>query len=145
MSKPPSPLLQRLASLVVKEGVAIGGLSAEDRALALALVWAALPASPCTEIEVNEVLREQLSGPACCLGTDHVELRRWLVDGGWLQRDGFGREYRRVDATALPAERQALAAALAPLDTAAWVRAERSALAARRAARRRQWQEEVGV
>jgi hypothetical protein len=140
MSMPSSPPLQRLASLVIKDGVALGGLSSEDRSLALALVWTALPATPCSEREVNERLREQLAGPTRCLGTDHVELRRWLVDGGWLQRDGFGREYRRVDAGAMPVEQQALANALAPLDATAWVRAQRSELAERRAARRRAWQ-----
>ncbi len=145
MSMPTSPLLQRLASLVVKDGVGMGGLSDGNRMLALALVWAGLPTAPCSERRVNEALREQLAGPALCLGTDHVELRRWLVDGGWLMRDGFGREYQRVAASALPTEQQALATELAALDTTAWVRAERSALAGRREARRREWQHGVGA
>lgn len=140
MSRPERPWQERLAALVLKDGVALGGLSADERALALALVWTGLPAAPCGEREMNQRLCEQLAGPAQCLGTDHVELRRWLVDGGWLQRDDFGREYRRVEPGALPAEAQPLAAALAGIDTASWVREQREARAAQRAERRRQWQ-----
>jgi hypothetical protein len=145
MSTSTSPPLQRLASLVVKNGVSIGGLSAGDRLLVLGLVWAGLPIAPCSERRVNDALREQLAGPALCLGTDHVELRRWLVDGGWLMRDGFGREYQRVEASALPSEQQALANELAAFDAAAWVQAERGAMAERREARRREWQHGVGA
>jgi Uncharacterized protein conserved in bacteria (DUF2087) len=140
MSTLSSPLLQGLATLVVKDGVALGGLSADERNLALSLVWAGLAVEPCNERQINEQLKAQLAGPARCLGTDHVELRRWLVDVGWLQRDGFGREYRRVDEARLPAALQANAAALAGLHTAAWVQAQRGARAERRAARRQQWQ-----
>jgi hypothetical protein len=133
-------MLQTLARMVVKDGVALGGLSADERSLALALVWSGLSTRPCAEREINEQLKAQLAGPARCLGTDHVELRRWLVDGGWLGRDGFGREYCRVQAGELPDAVQPTAAALAGLDAAAWVQARRSARAERRAAQRQQWQ-----
>ena len=133
--------LQALATLVVKEGVALGGLGEDTRQLALGLVWAGLPQPTMTEAAVNEALRQQLAGPARCLGTDHVELRRWLCDAGWLQRDGWGRAYQRVARAALPPPRQALAAALEQLfegtTSADWVAQRRAARAAERLARRR--------
>ncbi len=126
-----------LEALLVKEGVAIGGLPEAQRHLALGFVWAGLPAGPLAEREVNDVLRAQLAGPARCLDTDHVELRRWLVDAGWIARDGYGREYRRMPAAALPAATRALGAALDGLDTAAVAAECRAAHEARRAERRR--------
>ena len=45
---------------------------------------------------VNVHLKQALQGAARCLDTDHVELRRWLCDAGWLQRDGWGRAYQRA-------------------------------------------------
>lgn len=134
---PTSPVLSELAAVVVKDGVAIGGLSDAQRRLALAFVWAGLPAGPMTEREVNEALRAQLDGPARCLHTDHVELRRWLVDAGWMVRDGFGREYRRVPAAALPAAARDVGAALDGMDTPAWAAGRRASHEALRAERRR--------
>lgn len=133
--------LQPWAQLVLKDGVALGGLTRPELLAALALVWAALPAdSACTEREINEHLKAVLAGPALCLGTDHVELRRWLVDAGWLQRDGYGREYRVPPWAALAADLQGLAAPLRGMDVAAWVAAQRQARLDARAARRREWQ-----
>lgn len=88
--------LQPLAALFLKAGVSIGGLSDAQRRLVLGLVWAGLPSTPMSERDVNGALRARLAGAANFLDTDHVQLRRWLVDTGWLARDGFGREYRRV-------------------------------------------------
>lgn len=133
--------LDRLADLVVKQGIALGGLSLRERDLALALAAASLAhAVPASEAEVNRVLKSCLCDEARFLATDPAELRRWLVDAGWWQRDGFGREYRRVPLAALPAPMRAQAEQLAPLDLPAWVRAQHQALAARRAARQRDWQ-----
>lgn len=126
-----------LEALLVKEGVAIGGLPEAQRQLALGFVWAGLPAGVLAEREVNDALRAQLAGPARWLDTDHVELRRWLVDAGWLARDGYGREYRRVPVAALPAPARALGAALDGLDTTAHAAGCRAAHEARRAERRR--------
>jgi len=132
--------LTALKTLVVKEGVGLGGLPAVQQSLVLALVWAGLPADPAfSEREVNECLRAQLNGAAVFLDTDHVELRRWLVDAGWMQRDGYGRAYRRVAADALASEQRALADALADLRTDTWVAEMRAAHRARREARRRDW------
>ena len=131
----------RLAHWVVKHGVSLGGLAPEDRGLLFALVWAALPAGPFTERQVNQALRAQLEGAAACLNTDHVELRRWLVDAGWLQRDGFGREYRRasLDNVVNEAARDA-ARELQSMDVAAWAAQMRAEHDAHRAARRQAWQ-----
>ena len=130
-----------LARLVVKDGVALGGLADAERDLVLGFVWAGLPHEPLTERQVNDALKTQLSHAARCLGTDHVELRRWLCDGGWLVRDGFGREYRRVAPAALPGRLQALGAALgaafASGETGAFAEAQRTARTAEREARRR--------
>lgn len=145
---PPSSsaaLPERLRRLVVKNGVGLGLLPADDLALALAWVWTGLPADRVmNEREVNLVLKAQLQGPAACLATDHVELRRWLVDAGWLQRDGYGREYRRVPGG--PGRHGALVEALDALlsgtDNSAWATAQREAHAAERETRRQRWQQQ---
>lgn len=138
-----------LARLVVKDHVHLGSLAAGQRLQALACVWAALPASGMSEREANDALRAALQGPAAWLDTDHVELRRWMVDTGWLQRDGFGRVYQRVAAELLRPELQAaaraLAAALAGQAVDSWVMGQREAQAARRLARRRAWAEGAGT
>lgn len=144
-SSPGAALAERLRRLVVKNGVGLGLLAADDLALALAWVWMGLPAEAVmNEKEVNAVLQAQLAGPAACLATDHVELRRWLVDAGWLQRDGYGREYRRVHGG--PAAHAALAGALQALlggsDSRAWAAAQRGAHAAEREMRRHRWQQQ---
>ena len=137
-------LLQPLAPLFVKAGVSLGGLSEGQRRLVLGLVWAGLPAVPMSERDVNEALKTELAGAASFLDTDHVELRRWLVDAGWLARDGFGRKYERVDGASLPSPLQPLAAAFAGVDTAAIAAATRAAHAAERESRQRAWRERSG-
>ena len=145
MSPLPAPELPpALQRLVIKDGVALGGLSVEERLQALAWIWAGLPAGlVATERQVNEALKAQLDGPGRFLDVDHVELRRWLVDGGWLQRDGYGREYRRTQ----PAEAAAAAWAvrLADVDTAACAQSWRAAREAERAARRARWHAQGGT
>lgn len=132
--------LKQLSSMVVKQRVGLGALSHDERALALALVWRGLPADgPLAEREVNDALKIQLAGAASFLDTDHVELRRWLVDTGWLVRDGFGREYRRVPPRALNAGSRALASALALIEPEHWCAAQRAAKANERAGRREAW------
>ncbi len=131
--------LQLLARLVVKQGVGLGGLPPAQQACALGLVWAGLPSVAVNEAGINEVLKAQLAGPAAFLDTDHVELRRWLVDTGCLQRDGYGRAYQQVPIDALQVSFQPLARALEGVDTRAWVEDQRATLAAARAARRAAW------
>ena len=48
-----------------------------------------------TEREVNNQLLDWLAHKGSMLVTDHVELRRVLVNVGLLARDGFGRLYWR--------------------------------------------------
>lgn len=141
----PEPL-RDLAALVVKEGVGLGGLSAAHRSWALALVWAGLPAQATpTERQINEMLKAQLTGVAAFLDIDHVELRRWLVDTGWLTRDGYGREYRRVGLDALSAGQREVADALSGIEPAAWVAEVRAAHRTRRDAGRARWQAGSGT
>jgi hypothetical protein len=133
-------VLDRLAAMVVKQGIVLGTMSNDQRALALALVWRGLVADrPLSEREVNEALKAQLADAASFLDTDHVELRRWLVDARWLARDGYGREYRRMPARALAPASRALASALSLIEPARWCARQRATHAAERAARRRAW------
>ena len=135
-----SKLMALLAQLVVKQGVSLGGMTDDERRAALSLAWASLPWSTMREPDVNLALKAALVGAAQCLGTDHVELRRWLVDAGWLQRDSYGREYRRLAPGAVYVDNQPWAAVWASLDAAAWVGEQRAQHAADRAQRRRRWQ-----
>ncbi len=130
-----------LAALVVKDGVMLGGLAAQPQAVALGLAWCALaPDLALREADVNAALKRCLAEEGSFLDVDHVELRRWLVDAGWLARDGFGREYRRVALADLPARSAAIGAALQALDPPAWVAGVRAAEAAQRDARRLAWE-----
>jgi hypothetical protein len=142
MNAAPSPT-QRLPhhQLVVKQGVGLGGLTPAQQVRALGLVWAGLPSQAVNEAGINQVLKAQLAGPAAVLDTDHVELRRWLVDCGCLQRDGYGRAYRQVPAEALPARFLPLARVLQGMDIQAWVECQRATQTATRAARRAAWEE----
>lgn len=140
-SQPAEALLDRVARIVVKEGVTLGNLGESDRSLALAWVWAGLPADAVMhEPGVNGHLKQALQGAARCLDTDHVELRRWLVDGGWLARDGYGRSYQRVAAAALPEHQTALGRALDGVDTVGFVERLRLERDAARHARHAAWQ-----
>lgn len=128
-----------LSRLVIKQGVGLGGLTDQQRMSALALAWAVLPEQGMTERQINERLKDALAGVVSCLDTDHVELRRWLVDTGWLARDGFGREYRRQVAQLCRAEAADWIALLQSLDVPAWVAEQKSLHHAQREARRQAW------
>jgi hypothetical protein len=125
----------RLAAIVVKEGVSLGLLGDADRALVLALAACAIePGREHREADINRILEQWLEGPGAMLGTDHVELRRWLVDAGFVSRDGFGRAYVRGEGEAAKASAllgEASAGALADA-----VLTHRAAKAAEREARR---------
>ena len=133
--------LAALASLVLKERMLLGGLPAPHQAVALGLAWCALPQElVLRESDVNATLKHCLAEECSFLNVDHVELRRWLVDAGWLTRDGFGREYRRVAALDLPYPHALIASALTGMDPRSWVAGIRAADATRRGARRRAWE-----
>ena len=103
-------------------------------------VLATLPVNTTNEPQINRALKAVLVTSACWLDTDPVELRRWLVDASWLSRDGFCRAYNYTPTYHLPVALQPVAAALAPLDMAAWVTAARHRRQKERAARRQAWQ-----
>lgn len=140
----PDPLLkplEPLEPLVCKQGVALGGLSPAERDRALAVAAASVgPGEPLTEAQVNARLKASLAAEAAFLHTDHVELRRWLVDTGWWRRDTYGQRYEAVAVEDLRPEVQALARAVRRVDLAAWAAALREAAAAQRERRRRAWE-----
>jgi len=89
-------LPSRLEALVLKTGLRIALLSEQDRSLVLALAACAIePGRPWREDEVNRRLRDWLADVGAMLHTDHVELRRWLVDAGYVVRDDWGHAYAR--------------------------------------------------
>jgi hypothetical protein len=137
----PAAALAALASLVLKERVLLGGLPAPQQAAVLGLAWCALPAGVALrEPEVNAALKRCLAEACSFLDVDHVELRRRLVDVGWLVRDGFGREYRRLAAQGLAAEYAHIATAVSAIDPPRWAAGIRDAATAQRNARRQAWE-----
>ena len=89
----------RLESLVLKSGIHLGLLPEFDRALVLALAACALePGRSLMEHEVNRRLGDWLADVGAMVRTDHVELRRWLVDTGFVARDDWGHAYLRGSA-----------------------------------------------
>ena len=131
-----------LPSLLIKRGVSVGGLAPEHRLWVLGLVAARLAQGEpaVSEAEVNARLKACLAEEGACLATDHVELRRWLVDTGWWRRDGYGRAYERVRQADMRGELHPVSAALAGVDPAAWVALLRAQQAHQRESRRRAWQ-----
>lgn len=133
-------LQDRLRTLILKSGLALGGLSETDRALALAVPARALArGAVASEAQVNALLKSSLGAESSFLGTDHVELRRWLVDTRWWQRDAFGRRYERVPEAELPEVLRAIDAALGDGDVASWVTGQREAARTARDQRRHAW------
>jgi hypothetical protein len=122
----------------IKRGVALGALAGargDAFAATLAAASLALPAeTELAEREVNERLRAWLGGPGAMLGTDHVELRRWLCDLRLVERDGYGRAYRR--ASPPPPAYAAAVEAMAKADPEAIAREARDAHLRQREARR---------
>jgi len=130
----------RLAALVVKSGLSLSLLGADERALLLSLAASSFQGGRTyREAEVNDVLSAWLNETGSMLRIDHVELRRWLVDMQFIARDGYGRAYVRGDNEALRAK-----ALLGSDDAAALARsvgAIRAATQQRRDARRREFEE----
>ena len=131
--------------MTLKRGVSLGGLSDRERQDMLSLAWVLLPAVRMTEREANAALKAALADSLACLSTDHVELRRWLVDGAWLGRDGYGRVYERTPIETLQdAARERIAALQALPDVVAWVARLRQDHEVGRTLRRAQWQAQAG-
>jgi tRNA(adenine34) deaminase len=88
---------ERLIQLSARNGVHLSSLT-QGRDLELILATAALhlPAQQLlTETQANELLRKFLNGVGTFVDTDHVELRRWLADTGFIARSDRGTDYRR--------------------------------------------------
>jgi tRNA(adenine34) deaminase len=91
--------IDRLAQLSARRGVHLSSLAEKNgRDLELVLATAALhlPAQQLlTEKQANDALRGFLAGAGAFVDTDHVELRRWLADTGFIARSDRGTDYRR--------------------------------------------------
>jgi hypothetical protein len=133
-------VLAALSTLLVKRGVSLGALPPATMQAALGAAMFGVPhGAVLNERQINDTLQSQLAGPLQCLSLDHVEMRRWLVDSGWMSRDGFGREYRRTPNDQLaPALRQ-IAQALLGLDLPTWVVECQQHELRKRAARKQAW------
>jgi tRNA(adenine34) deaminase len=136
----PAAWRERLGQLAIRQGVHLASLQQKDgRDLELVFASAALhfPADRLLdERGANEVLKAFLAGAGAMLATDHVELRRWLVDTGFIRRSDYGTDYRRG---ALPAWLADAAATIEAHDLAATVAEARDARASQREARRQAW------
>jgi hypothetical protein len=134
-----SSAIERYAVLALRRDVPLVLLStnARDFFVMLAAAAEAFPAGhEFSEREVNDLLRT-LAGSGSMLATDHVELRRWLVDFHVLARDGYGRVYT---AGTPAAEISAFIDELAGIDLATVARDAREREAARRALRKERWE-----
>ncbi|HVF62402.1 MAG TPA: tRNA adenosine(34) deaminase TadA [Casimicrobiaceae bacterium] len=126
--------------LCVRDNLALGGLQSGRQAdFRTVLAAAALTFDDdrsYSEAEVNDRLERWLETAGAMLRTDHVELRRLLVDMRLLARDSFGRAYRRTDDDG--AFSQAIAG-LSGVDLGHVASEARDALSRDRAARKAAW------
>ena len=136
----PAGWLERIAQLAVRHGVHLSTLQQRDgRDLELVFASATLhlPADRLLdERSVNEVLKGFLAGAGVMLATDHVELRRWMVDTGFMRRSDFGTDYRRGT---FPEWLSSAAGQVNAAQIARAVREARAAHDAQREARRQAW------
>jgi len=132
--------LRRLAELSRRQGLAIGsllGAARDDLDLLLASATLHLPADEgLGEREASERLRDFLATTGAMLDTDHAELRRWLVDLGFVERSDRGADYRRG---VLPSRLQAAAAQLDARQLVEAVVRARAAHENERQARKQAW------
>ncbi len=91
--------IERMSQLALRQGVHLSTLQQKaggDLELLFASAALAFPSGASfTEKEANEILKRFLAGAGVMVATDHVELRRWMVDAGFLQRSDYGTDYRR--------------------------------------------------
>ena len=91
--------LDRIAQLASRHGVHLSTLQQKDGRdieLLFASATLAFPADQLlNEREANAVLQGFLATAGVMVATDHVEMRRWMVDTGFLQRSDYGTDYRR--------------------------------------------------
>jgi hypothetical protein len=136
MTAPTLPLLlARLASLATKHGLLVSNLDDVDLALLMHSATSPLSQSEVySEASVNRTLKHWLANEGGMLRTDHVELRRTLIDLQFLVRDGFGRAYTRP--AAAPARFREVLETLGDSDLAAVALEARESFERQRAARR---------
>lgn len=136
----PVAWLDRVGELAMRQGLHLGSLrEREPRDLELLLASAALflPAGQLlTEKQANAHLKDFLASTGLMLDTDHVELRRWLADLGFVNRSDFGTDYRRGH---FPEWMADAAAELDPEQLRAAAFEARDARARNRAARKQAW------
>jgi tRNA(adenine34) deaminase len=132
--------LVRLAELARRQGLAIGsllGAARGDLDLLLASAALHLPADRgLEEREASRLLQQFLATTGAMLATDHAELRRWLVDLGFVTRSDRGADYRRGT---LPVPLRAAAAQLDATRLAAAVEQARAQDERQRDERKRAW------
>ncbi|MBD3337451.1 MAG: DUF2087 domain-containing protein [Candidatus Eisenbacteria bacterium] len=87
--------ISRLTALCVRSTVHTFPRRRSDRAILLKSIAQRLDAARgSTEGEVNAAIQDWLQTIAPALETDHVSLRRYLVDEGFLERSADGATYR---------------------------------------------------
>jgi hypothetical protein len=135
-------ILAAFRRLAITHGLSPGALASGRQSdfvvVTAAAAVAFAPGRDYDEKEVNAVLRDWLAGAGAMLATDHVELRRLLVDCRLLERDGFGRRYARANVR--EGWREALRA-LDGVDLAAEASRARQRDVEARARRKAQWEQ----
>lgn len=132
--------LDRLAELAARQGLLLSTVrerDVRDFELLLASAVLFLPEQQLLgERDANEHLRRFLQTAGAMLDTDHVELRRWLADLGFIHRSDYGTDYRRGT---LPDWLRPAAAELDAVQLASAAQGARDARAQERAARKAAW------
>lgn len=132
---------RRLRALAKRDGLTFATfttLPAADRAVLVATIAQSFEVDAVyREREVNERLKSWLSAAGAMIETDHVHVRRWLVDTGVMVRTPDCAEYRLSAATA--ADRAVLPDGIAALDAAAIVAATRREATEARSRRKAEW------
>ena len=85
---------KRLAELCLNPGGRGLPRKARDRSILLKSVTLLMGKQDYTEKELNRLLRKWLEDVGQNLESDHVSLRRELVDTGYVERDSRGSVYR---------------------------------------------------
>lgn len=90
-------ILAILQRLLKKKDFTLKNLKHEEFQTCLALASLTVASSQIlSEKDVNEALKHWLNGAGSILWIDHVELRRTLIDYGFLHRNLAGNEYQRL-------------------------------------------------
>jgi len=135
-------VLSAFRRMAITHGLSPGALASGRQSdfvtVTAAAAVAFAPGRDYDEKEVNAVLRDWLAGPGAMLATDHVELRRLLIDCRLLKRDGFGRRYARASA---PERWRAALDALDGVDLGAEAALARQRDVEARATRKAQWEQ----